>query len=102
MQLLGCFWNLTEKLDLDNSRKMSVNMNNLTHLEQLGLTPGANLIKLFTTVIYHRSMLIPSFCVIKLYYIGNYCGIGIAVNYHDKSFMTLARGGKHKYCIVEF
>ncbi len=44
------------------------------------LDPGANLIKLFTAVIYHRSMVILSFCVIKLYYAGNYCGM--AVNYH--------------------
>jgi hypothetical protein len=38
--------------------------------------PGANVIKLFTAVI---SMVIPSFCVIKLYYLGNY--LGMAVNY---------------------
>jgi len=43
------------------------------------LGPGANVIKLFTAVIYHHSMVIPSFCVIKLYYLGNYCGM--AVNY---------------------
>jgi hypothetical protein len=42
-------------------------------------TPGANVIKLFTAVIYHHSMLILSFCVIKLYYPGNYHGM--AVNY---------------------
>ncbi len=35
--------------------------------------------KLFTAVIYHHSMVISSFCVIKLYYLGNYCGM--AVNY---------------------
>ncbi len=38
-----------------------------------------NVIKLFTMVIYHHSTVIPSFCVIKLYYLGNYCGM--AVNY---------------------
>jgi hypothetical protein len=43
------------------------------------MTPGANVIKLFTAVIYHDSMVIPSFCVIKLYYLGNFCGM--AVNY---------------------
>jgi hypothetical protein len=32
-------------------------------------------IKLFTAVIYHRSTVMPSFCVIKLYYLGNYCGM---------------------------
>ncbi len=44
------------------------------------LPSGANVIKLFTTVIYCHSMVIPSFCVIKLYYLGNYHGM--AVNYH--------------------
>jgi hypothetical protein len=39
----------------------------------------ANVIKLFTTVIYHHSMVIPSFCVIKLCYLENYSGM--AVNY---------------------
>jgi hypothetical protein len=43
------------------------------------LTPGANVIKLFTAVIYCHSMVIPSFCVIKPYYLGNYHGM--AVNY---------------------
>ncbi len=42
--------------------------------------PGANVIKLFTVVIYCHSMVIPSFSVIKLYYLGNYHGM--AVNYH--------------------
>jgi hypothetical protein len=42
--------------------------------------PGANVIKLFTMVIYCHSMVIPSFCVTKLYYLGNYHGM--AVNYH--------------------
>jgi hypothetical protein len=45
------------------------------------LAPGANVIKLFTMVIYCYSMLIPSFCVIKLYYLGNYRDM--AVNYHS-------------------
>ena len=40
-------------------------------------------------------MVIPSFCVIKLYYLGNYCGM--AVNYHGKVFMILANDGKLKY-----
>jgi hypothetical protein len=30
-------------------------------------------------VIYHHSTVIPSFCEIKLYYLGDYCGM--AVNY---------------------
>jgi hypothetical protein len=67
-----------------------------------------NDIKLFTTVIYCCSMVIPSFCVIKSYYYGNYCGmlvsntmvfnhgiltlekVGTAVNYHG-IFITLAK-----------
>jgi hypothetical protein len=44
------------------------------------LGPGPNIIKLFTTVIYRHSKVIPSFFVIKQQYLGNYCGM--AVNYH--------------------
>jgi hypothetical protein len=33
------------------------------------MSPGAYVIKLFTAVIYHHSTVIPSFCVIKLYYL---------------------------------
>jgi hypothetical protein len=72
------------------------------------LAPGANVIKLFTTVIYCHSRVIPSFCVITWYYYGNYCGmlvsntiviyhgiltlekVGTAVNYHG-IFITLAK-----------
>jgi hypothetical protein len=43
-------------------------------------TPGPNVIKLFTVVIYRHSMFILSFCVIKQHYLGNYCRM--AVNYH--------------------
>ncbi len=53
------------------------------------LAQGANVIKLLTAVIYHHSTVIPSFCVIKLYYLGNYCGM--AVNYH--STLTLEKVG---------
>jgi hypothetical protein len=42
--------------------------------------PWANVIKLFTVVIYCHSVVISSFCAIKLYYLGNYHGM--AVNYH--------------------
>jgi hypothetical protein len=45
--------------------------------------------KLFTMVIYHHSMVIPPFCVIKLYYRGNYCGM--AVNY--SRILTLEKVG---------
>jgi hypothetical protein len=44
-------------------------------------SPGANVIKLFTAVIYHHSMVIMSFCVIKLNYPENYRGM--ALNYHS-------------------
>jgi hypothetical protein len=50
---------------------------------------GANVIKLFTAVIYHHSMVILSFCVIKLYYPENHRGM--AVNYH--SILTLETVG---------
>jgi hypothetical protein len=41
------------------------------------LPPRANVIKLFTAVIYHHFTIIPSFCVIELYYLGNYYGVAI-------------------------
>jgi hypothetical protein len=44
---------------------------------QMTLTSGPNDIKLFTTVIYCHSMAIPSFCVIKQHYHGNYCRMGV-------------------------
>ena len=53
------------------------------------MPPGANVIKLFTADIYHHSMLIPSFCVTKLYYLGNYCGM--AVNYHSMIMLEKVR-----------
>ncbi len=53
------------------------------------LAPGANVIKLFTTVIYHHYKVILSFCVIKLYHPGNYHGN--PVNYHG--ILTLEKIG---------
>jgi hypothetical protein len=44
-------------------------------LQHVTARQGAIVMKLFTAVIYHHSMVIPSFCVIKLYYLGNYCGM---------------------------
>jgi len=36
-------------------------------------------------------------CVLKLYYLGNYWGIAVTVNYTEvKSLITIARGGKLK------
>jgi hypothetical protein len=52
---------------------------------QFTLTPGANVIKLFTAVIYRHSMVIPSFCVIKHYYYGRYHRM--AINYRGKKFL---------------
>jgi hypothetical protein len=51
--------------------------------------PGANVIKLFTVVIYHHSMVILSFCVLKLHSPGNYRGM--AVNY--QGILTLEKVG---------
>jgi hypothetical protein len=39
--------------------------------------PGPNEMKLFTVVIYCHSMVIPSFCVIKQHYLGNYHGMAV-------------------------
>jgi len=50
---------------------------------------GANILKLFTAVIYPHSMVILSFCVIKLYYPGYYRGM--VVNYHG--ILTLEKVG---------
>jgi hypothetical protein len=44
------------------------------------VSPGPNVIKLVTAVIYRHSMVMPSFCIIKQHYLGNYCRM--AVNYH--------------------
>ncbi len=44
--------------------------------------PGANVIKLFTMVIYLHST-----CVIKLYYLGKYHGM--ALKYHAKKFYNI-------------
>jgi len=41
---------------------------------------SCDVIKIFTPVINYHSMVIQPFCVIKLHYIGNYCGM--AVNYY--------------------
>jgi hypothetical protein len=56
-------------------------------LEVPSSIPGANVIKKFNDVIYHHSTVIPSFCVMKLYNLGNYCVM--AVNYH--SILTLEK-----------
>ncbi len=45
------------------------------------LPPGPYGIKLFSEANYHHSMVLPSFCVIKQHFLGNYCGM--AVNYHS-------------------
>ncbi len=55
-------------------------------IKNIALTSGAHVIKLFTSMIYHHSMVIPSFYAIKQYYLDNYQGM--AVNYHGKFFLT--------------
>ncbi len=51
--------------------------------------PCANVIKHVTPVIYCHSMVIPSFCAVKLYNFLNYCGM--AVNYHNKKFNNIGQ-----------
>jgi len=56
------------------------------------LAPEANVIKLFTAVIYCHSMVISSFCVIKQYYDGNYHGMAVSnttVIYHGISTLEI-------------
>jgi hypothetical protein len=53
------------------------------------------LLNFFLAVINHHSMVMLSFCALKLHYSDNYSGM--AVNYHSKSFIMLAHGGKYKY-----
>ncbi len=58
------------------------------NLNSNGLTHGPNVITLFSIVIYQKCMVMQSFCVIMLYYLGNYCGM--AVNYHGKKFYNIS------------
>jgi hypothetical protein len=55
------------------------------------LTPGVNIIKLFTMIIYPRSMVILSFCAKPCYHGYSH---SMAFNYHCKSFITLTPGVK--------
>jgi hypothetical protein len=55
------------------------------------MAPGANVIKLFTVVIFCHSMVMLPFCVVKQY------NHKMAVNYQGKNFITLAHGGKLKH-----
>jgi hypothetical protein len=57
----------------------------LKQVKEMLRQPVANAIKLFSKVIYHHSMVIMSFCVIKLHNLGNYHGM--AVNIHGKKFL---------------
>ncbi len=57
---------------------------------------GANVIKLFTMVNYHNAIVIPSFCIIKLHYLGNYNGM--ALNYNGKMFYNIGPSWRTKYC----
>jgi hypothetical protein len=40
-------------------------------------SPGPNIIKIFTVVIYSHSMVILSFCVTKQHCLGNYCRMAV-------------------------
>jgi hypothetical protein len=51
------------------------------------LAPGANVIKLFSVVIYPHLMVLLSSCVIKLHYYGKYHRM--AVNNPDKKFYNI-------------
>ncbi len=88
---------IDEKLFLASCKRLLLN---LFYTGLIGVIKnhlsGANVIKLFTTVIYRYSMAILSLCVMKLYYLGHYCGMAVVTTV--KSFITLAREGKLKYC----
>ncbi len=58
------------------------------------LSPGANVIKLFNAATYRHSMVILSFCVIKLNYLVNYHGM--AVKNNGKK-LSMAHGGELEY-----
>ncbi len=62
----------------------------------VSLEPGGQYYKLFTVVIYHHSMVMLSFCVMKIYYPEKYCGM--AVYYHGNKFYIISHSGKLKYC----
>ncbi len=93
---------------MTGKESVSSSVRNLVTFKVMSGIPGANVIKHFTAVIYRCSMVIQSFCVIKLYYYGKYCGmlvsntmviyggiltlgkVATAVNYHG-IFITLAK-----------
>ena len=49
----------------------------LLPLHHFHIPPRDNIIRIFIMVIYCHSMVLPSFCVIKQYYRGNYCRMAI-------------------------
>jgi hypothetical protein len=73
---------MTEKCDGEKHTSLLCKFKNKVVEGFIVRAIGANVIKLFTTVMYCHSMVIPSLCVIKLY--GNY-GL-MAVIYHGKKF----------------
>ncbi len=65
--------------------------------------PRPNLIKLFTTVIYRHSVVIPSLCVVKLYHLFSYRGM--TVNYDCKEFLhcpMVANFRKYRYKLLRY
>ncbi len=70
-KILGAKWNF----DIDINGNDNIGQSKLKY--ERGGSPGANVIKLFTAVIYHNSTVILSFYFIKLYFLGNYCGMAV-------------------------
>ncbi len=50
-------------------------VNKFTFKSFVGVAPGANVVEHFTVVIYHHSVAIPPFYVVKLHYLGNFHGM---------------------------
>jgi hypothetical protein len=67
------------------------------HNSFITLAIGVDVLKLFAIVIYHHFVVIPSFCVIKQHYLGNYCRM--AVNYHGKNLYNMASLDTQNYTI---
>ncbi len=77
--LVSIPWIFAFQLSLDRTEREG---NNRVKKSGKKLNPGANVLKLFTAVIYFHLKVMLSFCVMKLHYHGNDCGM--TVNYHGK------------------
>ncbi len=74
---LGCFCRESNCLAIDKG----------AHIQIWKLGPGADVIKLFTALMYCQSMVKLPFCVRKVCYLGNYNGM--VVNYHGKKLYNI-------------